>query len=112
MERGVRLQREMLKTFNEMHPPRPDRYGVVAAAAIRKQAAKPSKRTPIHNWEGKQRRSNIEHLSLHLTYDDREFEQLEAIPFALRTPYDAQFWQLVSGNNRHLISLMISPRLE
>ncbi|KAK8482753.1 hypothetical protein V6N11_055089 [Hibiscus sabdariffa] len=35
----------MLKTFNEMHPPRPDRYGVVAAAAIRKQAAKPSKRT-------------------------------------------------------------------
>ncbi|KAK8667515.1 hypothetical protein V6N13_007664 [Hibiscus sabdariffa] len=45
MERGVRLQREMLKTFNEMHPPRPGRYGVVAAAAIRKQAAKPSKRT-------------------------------------------------------------------
>jgi len=27
----------------------------------------------------RQRRSNIEHLSLHLTYDDRE---LEAIPFA------------------------------
>lgn len=62
--------------------------------------------------EGKQRRSNIEHLSLHLTYDDREFEQLEAIPFALRTPYLAQFWQLVSGNNRHLIEFMISPRLE
>lgn len=36
--------------------------------------------------EGKQRRSNIEHLSFHLTYDDREFEQLEAIPFALGSP--------------------------
>lgn len=36
------FRREMLKTFNEMHPLRPDRYGVVAAAAIRKQAAKPS----------------------------------------------------------------------
>ncbi|KAK9006533.1 hypothetical protein V6N11_035569 [Hibiscus sabdariffa] len=45
MEKGVWLQREMLKTFNEMHPLRPDRYGVVAAAAIRKQAAKPSKCT-------------------------------------------------------------------
>ncbi|KAK8508962.1 hypothetical protein V6N12_058107 [Hibiscus sabdariffa] len=50
MEKGVWLQREMLKTFNEMHPLRPDRYGVVAAAAIRKQAAKPSKctkRSPV-----------------------------------------------------------------
>ncbi|KAK9018210.1 hypothetical protein V6N11_001189 [Hibiscus sabdariffa] len=37
----------MLKTFNEMHPPRPDRYGVVVAAAIRKQAEKPSKRTKV-----------------------------------------------------------------
>lgn len=61
--------------------------------------------------EGKQRRSNIEDLSLHLTYDDREFEQLEA-RFMGRTPYLAQFWQLVSGNNLHLIELMISPRLE
>ena len=35
-----------------------------------------------HQSARKQRKSNIEHLSLHLTYDDREFEQLEAIPFA------------------------------
>ncbi|OMP14072.1 hypothetical protein COLO4_00340 [Corchorus olitorius] len=34
----------MLKRFNEMYPPRSDRYGVVAAAAIRKQQ-KTSKRT-------------------------------------------------------------------
>lgn len=35
-----------------------------------------------HQSARKQRKSNIEHLSLHLTYDDREFEQLEALPFA------------------------------